>query len=310
MNCLETTNLIAELQIDDSILNKEMKTFNLSNAFKKQQQISQKIKETFGENKAEFIMGTDYFGPKQVETALGIKIDPADIPPLPNIAEIIAAKKNNFFLILRVDHDQDGQPINNYLPLPPTNPNNMNSDKDEIKERLESIFKHNKVRPGWAMVRKSMSCPSGRTFAEKLDNFLQNLTSDIPAISTALDDYNHYREFLLKKDEEISDTGDTAMRRGKVNGIMESIGGLPICKLIFQTPAEALYDATINPNFLGKNFYGSMVIPYFFQTDYRSIYCCYYGNHFLEFRQGPVAEAYNYWQNASGFTIAYQPQTK
>lgn len=114
---------------------------------------------------AQEVMEEDFFGPEEVQKAFGVELTEDEIPDLPfSRAELEHFKQEGFFLSLRINHDQDGNPltIKQMKALYETDPQDpqkrifFNQDWYEKSENNDPFFTRQTPQSQWALTKKEV----------------------------------------------------------------------------------------------------------------------------------------------------------
>lgn len=208
---------------------------------------------------AKEIMGEDFLGRREVEKALGIKIDAEKIPEIPFSKEDLErARELNQFLILRVDKTADEkrltiENINKLLKGKLKKNQKFLANEDENGNiyysawyKKEDFAVKDTPKNSWALVSKELIPGSeGTKYIEQTQEIISYLKNNVfknrtlpENIQGAID------EFETKKDklkEIIEDCGSEGGMEKAANALTE----LKITKILRPTPVEVFYDACL-----------------------------------------------------------------
>jgi len=203
---------------------------------------------------AKEVMGSEFFGSREVEKAFGIKVRPEDIPEIPFSREDLErARKLNQFLVLRVDKAPDGKPltlqkINEILKGKVKGEKKLlYSDDGTGKIKGDSWYKNEDFpksdvpKLAWALVSKEVILNStSKNYlnqTEEIVNYLKNEVfkgKEIPKV---------YQEAIAEFEKEKEAVGELMSSDWKKAA--EKLSQLKINQLTRQNPAEVLYDIAI-----------------------------------------------------------------
>ena len=209
--------------------------------------------------KAKEIMREDFLGRKEVEKALGIKIDPEKIPEIPFSKEDLErARELNHFLILRVGETADGKKltienINKLLKKEPKNRKKFLANEDEDGNIYYSAWFKNEdfavedtPKNSWALVSKELVPASeGTKYVEQTQEIISYLKNQVfkdkelpKKIQSAVIEFESKKDNLKKI---INDCGSEDGMKRAANALTE----LEITKILRPTPVEIFYDACV-----------------------------------------------------------------
>ncbi len=251
-DCGGLTSFLTSMQLDYSEFKTSSGNKEISLAIQQKKVIQGKI-EHF--KSPEIIFGTEYFGPKQVESALNMEIHPDDIPAVPfSWSELIEARKKGMFLILRVNRDKSGEDIHKYL----EKPKGFGSWDEPALPPFES-----EVRTGWALVSENSFYVDKLSSTKNIYHLIENIEKYLPfdmktndSIERALESFRKTKERIDWHFKDVNNltNGEIADKKAQMLYMIEDAS---IVKMLFHQPAEALYDAMVNPGFLGAYYHDS-----------------------------------------------------
>lgn len=244
----------------------EAARFREKNKGKKKQPEAETKEGAVTLERAAELMGQDYLGPDAVEATFGVQLESHEIPPIPfTEAELERAKELGQFLILRVDHAPDGEPLTMqkmdallerkfaqagkgavlYLPT------------DEWKTQ-SAFFTTETPRLSWALTGKALIPDSTiKNYLEQTKLLVKYVEDEVYKQETipesyqeALDEFQHYHDqnFKGKKKEEIK----ALLSKSGWKKYAAELGDLKINQLFRQSPVEALYDLLVYFEHTGK----------------------------------------------------------
>lgn len=192
--------------------------------------------------RAEKILGEDYFGPETIEKTFEFKLKPEQIPPIPfSLTEIERAKELGHFLILRIDR-VPGK-IRKEVPL------NLVQMKKKFGWLLDDKFgppkkKFGAPRPGWALVSKDLVAPGLADYAQALESLIHHLKEKIYKNRELSPRYSLYSlavEGWEKTKKEIAKPGTFDLTENRVAHAVN----LLIKQFLLPSPEELIYDLAV-----------------------------------------------------------------
>jgi len=126
---------------------------------------TQAIFERADIQEAQELMGEDFYGPEEIQKAFGVELREEEIPPQPfSRQELEHFREEGCFLTLRIDHDQDDNPLTikqlkTLYGVDSDYPETRifyNQDWYERPENLDPFFTHETPRVQWALVKKEI----------------------------------------------------------------------------------------------------------------------------------------------------------
>jgi|GEM_PF-1878307 len=209
--------------------------------------------------RAKEIMGEDFLGRREVEKALGIKIDPEKVPEIPFSEEDLQrAKKLGLFLILRVDKMANGKRLNieniSRLLKGKGRPGGrvliQDNDNGGIFEEAWFSNEHFAIeeapRVSWALTSRGLIYDStGKDFIKQTEVIIDYLLNrffkdrEIP---------EKLRDAINEFDERKDDLEDLLRDCGTIDGqekATKALVNLKITKITRPSPVEIVYDGCV-----------------------------------------------------------------
>ncbi len=128
------------------------------------------------------IMGEDFYGPAEIRVAFGVELAEDEIPPQPfTRAELEHYRQEGFFLVLRTDHDAEGNPLTiqrlkELYQVDPKDPNQRifyQQDWYEKPENADPFFTSQTPQTQWALVKKEILPDSTSKQYQAQEQFFQ-----------------------------------------------------------------------------------------------------------------------------------------
>ena len=215
-----------------------------------------KIEGSVGEQieSAKEIMKDEFFGPKAIENAFGIKVESKDIPTIPfGKADLERAKELNQFLVLRVDKTKDGKPLtmkkmNEMLEgklLEGTKflyaDDGTGKIKDDAWYKDEDFFANEAPKLSWALVgKKEIPSSTGKNYLDQTREIVKYLRNQVFVGKAMPKEYEEGINEFEKKEKGIAEIIDSDWKTAA-----EELANLKINQLTRQAPVEVLYDIAI-----------------------------------------------------------------
>ena len=187
--------------------------------------------------RAREIMGENYYGPEEIEDALGFRVSELEIPPIPYSHEALKqAEKLGEKLIFRVSHDEDGNP----LTMKRINELGQIRIGDESGKFLyytdsckdEDFYKNSPLRTEWKLVGGSLiENSTGKNYIGQT-RVLRNYLKSINCLSA---------EEEIECSDERLDEIDKIMHKDLQEAVKLLIN-LKINRNHRRSPAEIIYD--------------------------------------------------------------------
>lgn len=200
--------------------------------------------EVLSPEQAEELIGSvNFFGPKEVKRALGIDIEPKDVPQVPfSKMELERAKELNHFLILRIEKDNKGNPLTMKILMEFKNEQTQNDSGKLLCDtdwyQNESFFTTEEIsQTSWALVsREVIKNTTNSSYLHQTKILIKYLIDKVyagqslpQAYQEAIDEF----KTLKGSNTNLESAGDALEK-------------LKITQLLRRLPVEVLYDLIVN----------------------------------------------------------------